>query len=152
MIFLQPFYSSKVDDNYLLGTVFPYLESLHSSRMRVSKFLECNPFKSITHVLPSNLRYEKLALQCSSKCDETFCTIGWNQNLEIKKLKYIIWCFLYYHVFIVEHDLFCFYPLNLIWMIVYFSYILLIIISSVLIEAWLGGRHVFVGIFFFKNW
>jgi hypothetical protein len=75
-IFLQTLYSSKVDDNYLLGIVLPYLESLHSFGMRISKLLESNPFGSITHVLPSDLRYEKLALQCCSKCDDTFCTIG----------------------------------------------------------------------------
>jgi hypothetical protein len=120
--------------------------------MRVFKFLECNPFGSITHVLPFNLQYKKLALQCSSKCDDTFCTTRWSQNLEIKKLKYIIWCFLYYDVCIIEHDFLCFYLLDLIWTIVYFSYILLIIIGSVLVETWLSGHHVFVGIFFFKNW
>ncbi len=72
-IFLHTFYSSRTNNNYLLKIVLSYLESLHSFGMWVSKFLECNPFGNITHVLLSNPWCEKLALQYSSKCHDIFC-------------------------------------------------------------------------------
>jgi hypothetical protein len=42
-IFFKTFYKSHIDYNYLLNIVFPYLESLHSSKMRVYTFVELNP-------------------------------------------------------------------------------------------------------------
>jgi hypothetical protein len=41
--------------------------------MQVYKFVELNPFSSITNVLPDDPWYTKLIAFCSTKCDETFC-------------------------------------------------------------------------------
>jgi len=53
-IFLERFYGSKVDGDYLFETIFLYLEALYSFGMYVCKFVESNPFKRIRHILPSN--------------------------------------------------------------------------------------------------
>ncbi len=53
--------------------IFPYLESLHSSRMCVYKFVELNPFGSIIDVLPNDPWYAKLIAPCFMECDEMFC-------------------------------------------------------------------------------
>ncbi len=72
-IFFKTFYESPTDGNYLFGIIFPYLESLHLSKMYVYKFVELNPFGSITNVPPDDPQYEKLNAHCSMKCDETIC-------------------------------------------------------------------------------
>ncbi len=72
-IFLEKFYKSQTDNDYLIEIVFCYLEALHSFDMQVYKFVKCNPFKRIRHVFPFNLQYEKLAKPCSSKCNDKFC-------------------------------------------------------------------------------
>jgi hypothetical protein len=41
--------------------------------MRVKKFVELNPFGSITYVVPNDPWYAKLIVFYSAKCDETFC-------------------------------------------------------------------------------
>jgi hypothetical protein len=47
-IFFETFYMSPIDSNYLLDIIFPYLELLHSFKIRVYKFVvELNPFDSI---------------------------------------------------------------------------------------------------------
>jgi hypothetical protein len=71
-IFFDTFYKSHIDDNYLLKSVIPYLESLHSSRMRVYNFVELNPFGSIANVLLDDLQYAKLNVCCFAICDEFF--------------------------------------------------------------------------------
>jgi len=72
-IFLKMFYGSQANDDYLLGIVIPYLEALHSFKMQVCKFVECNPFGRIENVFPFDHWYEKLAEPCSSKCNDIFC-------------------------------------------------------------------------------
>jgi hypothetical protein len=67
------FYGAQANGDYLLGIVLPYLEVLRSFKMQVCKFLECNPFGKIKHVLPFNHQYEKLAEPCSSKYNDIFC-------------------------------------------------------------------------------
>jgi hypothetical protein len=46
-IFFETFYKLHNDVNYLFQTFFPYLESLHLSKMQVHKFVKLNPFGSI---------------------------------------------------------------------------------------------------------
>ncbi len=53
--FFDTFYRSHIDSNYLLEIVFPYLESLHSFRMQVYKFIKSNPLGNIIDMLPSDL-------------------------------------------------------------------------------------------------
>ncbi len=72
-IFFKTYYESPTDGNYLFNIVLPYLESLHLSKMQVYKFVELNPFGSITNVPPDDPQYEKLNAHCSMKCDETIC-------------------------------------------------------------------------------
>jgi hypothetical protein len=72
-IFFETFYKSHTDDNYLLGIILPYLESLHSSKMRVYKFVELNHFSNIMNVPPSDPKYEKLNVHSSAKCNEILC-------------------------------------------------------------------------------
>jgi hypothetical protein len=73
VIFFDTFCGSNTNSNYLFGMVFPYLESLYSSRMHVYKLVELHTFDTITNVLPNEPRYEKLDACCSIKCDETYC-------------------------------------------------------------------------------
>jgi len=54
-IFFERFYGLHNDVNYLLQTIFPYLKSLHLSKMHVYKFAKLNPFDNITYVLPNDL-------------------------------------------------------------------------------------------------
>ncbi len=53
-IFFETFYKFHIDDNYLFGIILPYLESLHSSKMQVYKFVELNHFSNIMNVPPSD--------------------------------------------------------------------------------------------------
>jgi hypothetical protein len=71
--FFDTFYRSHIDSNYLLGTIFLYLESSFSFEMRVYKFIKLNPFGSIMDLILGDLHYAKLNVCCSTKCDETFC-------------------------------------------------------------------------------
>ncbi len=73
MPFSSRLFMSPTDDNYLFSIIFPYLESLHSSRMWVCKFVELNPFNCIMNMLLGDPRYEKLNAHCFAKCNETFC-------------------------------------------------------------------------------
>ncbi len=59
-IFFEMFYGSHSDANYLFQTILPYLESVHSFKMWVYKFVELNPFGNITYVLSDDPRYAKL--------------------------------------------------------------------------------------------
>ncbi len=72
-IFFKTFYGFHIEGNYLFRIVFPYLESLYSSGMQVYKFVELNPFSSITKVPLGDPWYLKLNVCCFAKCDETFC-------------------------------------------------------------------------------
>jgi hypothetical protein len=53
--FLKMFYRLHNDINYLLQTIFLFLESLHSFGMRVYKFVQFNPFGSTIDVLLDDL-------------------------------------------------------------------------------------------------
>jgi hypothetical protein len=85
-IFFDTFYMFNFDSNYLLGTIFPYLESLHSSKMQVYKFIELNPFGSIIDVLLGDSQYQKLDAHCFPKCDETLCNRMKSRFTNKKKL------------------------------------------------------------------
>jgi hypothetical protein len=82
---LVPFYESHSDVNYLFQIVLPYLESLHSSGMRVHKYVELNHFGSITNVLLDDPKYAKLITLCSIECDETFYNKVTLRSLNKKK-------------------------------------------------------------------
>jgi hypothetical protein len=69
-IFFKTFYKSPINGNYLFNIVLPYLELLHSSKMRVYKFLELNPFGDIMGMLLDDPQYEKLNVCCFAKCNE----------------------------------------------------------------------------------
>lgn len=71
-IFFKTFYKFHIDNNYLIYIILSYLKSLHSFGGFI-KFVELNPFDSITNVPPNDPHYEKLNGRCSMKCDETFC-------------------------------------------------------------------------------
>jgi hypothetical protein len=58
-IFFKTFYGSHINSNHLLDIVLLYLESLHFSGMQVYKFVELNPFGSITDVALGEPWYEK---------------------------------------------------------------------------------------------
>jgi hypothetical protein len=58
VIFFKTFYRFHIDNNYLFYIVVSYLESLHSFRMWVYKFLELNLFDSITNMPPNDPRFE----------------------------------------------------------------------------------------------
>jgi hypothetical protein len=95
-IFFDTIYGSHIDRNYLLKSVFPYLESLHSSRMQVYKFVELNPFGSIVNVLLDDIRYAKLNACCFVKCDEFLCNRVKLRFVNKKGMKYFI-CLLLNH-------------------------------------------------------
>jgi hypothetical protein len=48
------------EDQYLLGSIFPYLENLHSSKYGVPTFVEHNPFGRIRCTNPNNPRFFKM--------------------------------------------------------------------------------------------
>ncbi len=72
-IFFETFYRSPIENNFLFGIVFPYLELSHSFGIWVYKFVELNPFDSIMDMHRNDPRYEKLNGRCSTKYNETFC-------------------------------------------------------------------------------
>jgi hypothetical protein len=81
-IFLESFDSLHGEDNYLLGIIFPYLESFHLSRYGVSTYVQHNPFGRITCINFDDLgQFKMLFLKCSSGCKPSFCN---NEKLKMK--------------------------------------------------------------------
>jgi hypothetical protein len=99
-IFFVTFYKSHCGINYLFQTPLPYKESLHSSRMRVYKFVELNSFGSSRDVLPNDLRYVKLIIRFV-KCDETFCN-----KVKLRSLNKKRWIILFIYYGIVMYGWF----------------------------------------------
>jgi hypothetical protein len=99
-IFFKTFYGSLINGNYLLGTIFPYLELLDSSRMQVYKFVELNALGNITNVPPDDPQYEKLNGFFLVKCDETFCNKVKSRFVN-KKVETFITLLLNYYALIV---------------------------------------------------
>jgi hypothetical protein len=91
-IFFEAFYESPTNGNYLLDIVLPYLESFDLSRMWVYKFVELNPFGSITNLPPSDPHYEKLNAHCSMKCDETICNKVKYKFVNKKRWNILLYC------------------------------------------------------------
>jgi len=73
-IVLESFHDLHRDNQYLLGSIFPYLENLHSSKYGVPTFIENNPFGKIICINSNNPRLLKmLFMKCSPTCQPTFC-------------------------------------------------------------------------------
>ncbi len=70
-------------DNYLLGTILPYLESLHSSEYGVSTFVQHNPFNRIRCISNhgDSWQFKMLFVKCSCGCKPSFCK---NAKLKLK--------------------------------------------------------------------
>jgi hypothetical protein len=70
-IFLEFFDGLCGHDNYLLGTILPYLESFHSSEYGVSIFVQHNPFSRIrcisNHDDPRQFKMLFLKCNCGRK-------------------------------------------------------------------------------------
>jgi hypothetical protein len=92
-IFFKTFYGFSTNGNYFLDIILPYLESLHSSRMQVYKFVELNPFGSIMDMPLGDPRYEKLNARCFIKCHETFCNKV--KSKYVNKNRWNIYCFIF---------------------------------------------------------
>jgi hypothetical protein len=84
-ISFETFYRLHNDVNYLHQIVLPYMESLHSSRIWVFKFVKLNHFHRITDVIPNHLWCAKLIVSCFAKCDETFCNRVKSRSLNKKR-------------------------------------------------------------------
>ncbi len=121
---LKMFYRSHTDANYLLQIVLPYFESLHLSKMWVYKFVELNPFGSITDLLPNDPWYVKLIAPCSTKCDEIFCNKVKSKSQN--KKRWIV-LFIYYGIIMygwftnVNCDGCMFYLYQLFFYLMYYS-------------------------------
>jgi hypothetical protein len=72
----ETFYRSHNDVNYLLQTILPYLEFLHSSKMCVYKFVELNNFHRFIDVFLMTL---------GIKCDDFFCNKVKSKSLNKKR-------------------------------------------------------------------
>jgi hypothetical protein len=68
------------------------LESLHSSKTQVYKFVELNPFGCITDVPLGDRQYEKLNASYFVKCDETFYNKV--KSRYVNKKRWNIYCFI----------------------------------------------------------
>jgi hypothetical protein len=78
---LEFFYGLCGHNHYLLGT-FPYLESFHSSRFGVPKFVQCNPFSRIRWInLNDPIGFKMLFVKCSHDYKPSFYN---NAKLKLK--------------------------------------------------------------------
>jgi hypothetical protein len=77
-IFLEYFDSFHKEDNYLLGIVFPYLETFHCSKYGVIIFVEENIFGCIKN----NSRNKMLFVKGIGRCDASYCK---NEKMKMKK-------------------------------------------------------------------
>jgi hypothetical protein len=67
----------------LLGSIFLYLENLHSSGYDDPTFIEHNPFGRIICINLNNPRlFKMLFMKCSCICQPTFCN---NVKLKLKQ-------------------------------------------------------------------
>jgi hypothetical protein len=72
--FLESFNDVRGEDQYVLGSIFLYLENLYPSRYNVPTFVEHNSFGRIKYINPDNLGFLKmLFVKCSHTCQPTFC-------------------------------------------------------------------------------
>jgi hypothetical protein len=79
-IFLELFDNLCGEDQYLLGSVFLYLENLHSFGYGLPTFVENNPFGRIRCIKWDNPRLLKmLFVKCSWICQPIFCN-----NMKLK--------------------------------------------------------------------
>jgi hypothetical protein len=82
-IFLESFDNLHGEDNYLLGIVFPYLESFHLFGYGVSTYVQHKPFGRIRCITCNHLgQFKMLFLKCSSGCKPSFCD---NEKLKMKQ-------------------------------------------------------------------
>ncbi len=82
-IFLEFFDNFCGDDHYLLGTIFPYLESLHFSKYGASTFVQHNLFGRIKYINRDDLgQYKVLFVKRSNGCKPSFCN---NVKLKMKQ-------------------------------------------------------------------
>jgi hypothetical protein len=65
-IFLELFDNLRGEDQYLLRSIFPYLENLHSSGYDVPTFVEHDPFGRIRCIDQNNLKlFKMLFVKCN---------------------------------------------------------------------------------------
>jgi len=73
VIFVETFDSSiGNNNNYLLGSVMPYLEAFQSSRISAPTFVENNPFKHVKHISQNDPKYKMLFENCGDNCDASY--------------------------------------------------------------------------------
>jgi hypothetical protein len=74
-IYVETFEKSGRNDNYLLGIVFPYMETIHFLEFSVPTFVQDNPFgRNIKHIRWNDPIYKTLFEGCTSSCDSSYCT------------------------------------------------------------------------------
>jgi hypothetical protein len=62
-IYVETFEKSGRNDNYLLGIVLPYMETLHFLEFNVPTFVQDNPFgRNIKHMIHYTKHYLKVVL------------------------------------------------------------------------------------------
>ncbi len=76
-VFLEFFDGLCGHDNYLLGTILPYLESLHSSKYGVFTFVHHNPFSRIRCISNRDdpQQFKMLFVKCSCGRNPHFVTL-----------------------------------------------------------------------------
>jgi hypothetical protein len=74
-IYVKTFEKSRRYDNYLLGTVFPYMETFHFLELIVPTFVQDKPFGRNIDILGGTILHKKTLFECcTSSCDPSYCT------------------------------------------------------------------------------
>jgi len=76
----QSYEEEIVKKYYLVYIVLPHLESLHSSRLSVTIFVEHNPFCVINSSIEVDVKYVMLFEKCSNECSIQFCSHKWTSK------------------------------------------------------------------------
>ncbi len=81
VILFQSYEEEIVEKYYRVYVVLPHLESLDSSRLRVTIFVEHNPFGVINSIIEVDVKYIMLFEKCSNECFIQFCSHKWTSKI-----------------------------------------------------------------------
>jgi hypothetical protein len=88
-IFIESYEYTPKEDNYLMKTIFPYLEFLHNSRLIVPTFVELYPFSTIRSIKEDDVKFQMSFKKCTMAYFAIFCI---NRLTSIESSPNILFC------------------------------------------------------------
>jgi hypothetical protein len=91
-IFFKTIHNVAYENNYLLKTIFPYLENMYRCQFSTSIFIKLKPFGDIKSMNIHDLLYKKLFDPYEEKCDPSYCKMAKSSIMNEKIIFFIYLC------------------------------------------------------------